>query len=180
MAAAVSTRATKARAHAASRFGSLRTGLCSGSWGFVQEDPAKRRISWDCVECAVTPVTFSTAARNAGAFWLSANCLRASSSRCFWVADSFIARTYVCDYHEPRGFCPDARFFLCDIFWAASNKKSRSALLARLSRWRNLRSVRPSRPDPPVLDRLKRTSSRPPEVRIPAHRSCCSETDEPE
>jgi len=40
----VSTRDTKARAHAASRFGSLRTGLFSGSWGLVQEDSAKRRI----------------------------------------------------------------------------------------------------------------------------------------
>jgi hypothetical protein len=40
----VSTRETKARAQAASRFGSLRTGLFSGSWGLVQEDSAKRRI----------------------------------------------------------------------------------------------------------------------------------------
>lgn len=34
--------------------------------------------------------------------------------------------------------------------------------------------------DPPVLDRFKRTSSRPPEVRKYGRRSCCSGKDEPE
>jgi hypothetical protein len=51
--------------------------------------------------------------------------LTASSSRCFWIVDRFIARASVCDCHERRGFRADARFFLRDIFCAAGNKKLR-------------------------------------------------------
>src|ERR1700733_13125349 len=74
----------------------LRMGLFSASYGFVQEDSAKRRIWYDCVECAVIPVAFSTAARKAGEFWFSSNCLKASSNRCFWFVERFIARTSFC------------------------------------------------------------------------------------
>jgi hypothetical protein len=45
VAVTVSTRATKARAHAASKFGSLRSGLFSGSQGIVQEDGTVELLS---------------------------------------------------------------------------------------------------------------------------------------